>query len=121
MAMFKVNYFFKQGKYGWSETYYLTRDNHTTCLNTAQLLIASRVALLGGDNGDGVPTLEFIRVSDVEKQRDSLVFVVPSGQGKNITAISTADNPNLALLCRVEADPFFRRQLYLRGQPDSLV
>lgn len=121
MAVFKVNLFFEGRRWGWSETYYAEYADVPAVVASTLDLIPLRVAMLGGDVALGEPRLKRFRISDVEIARDSTVRVVPPANGAPSTPIDTADNPNLALNVRCEAGPGYRRQLYLRGNPDKVV
>jgi hypothetical protein len=122
MPDYKVSWFFKQRTYGWSETFYITKANSLEVGNAVAFVIAKRVAMLGGAIGDNSsPYLSEIRVSDVAIQRDSRVLHVSPADGAPANPVGFADNPNLAILLDWYSGDLYRRQQYLRGNPDSLV
>jgi len=121
MAVIKINFFFQQGKYGWSETYYADKGSLPEAIASALIVRPFRVQLLGG-GGSEYPVLKKIRVSEINRAGDSLVEVVSDADGKVPgDGLSFAEIPSTALLVRAEAGTEYRRQLYLRGQPDLVV
>lgn len=121
MPVYKCQFFFRQLKYGWSDTFYLARDTTQSALDAAVDIAPSRIALLGGDGSEASPYLAAVRVSDVAVQRDSLIDRYNRVQGSNRIPLGPADIPSVSILLRCESGPNYRRQWYLRGQPDGLV
>lgn len=115
MPTYKCDMVFNQGRYGWSESWYktLSSGEYTQALNATSDLAKLRYKLLG----DGVQ-IEELRVSDVLKTRDSLVSFPQGLFGFNGVL---SGNPWDGLLCRLDAGPFHRRGLILRGIPDDWV
>lgn len=116
MARVRAIFFFKDSAgYGWSEMLWSTLTELAPTMAAAKRLLRPRVALLGRN-----ASLEFIRVSDEEVKRDSLVYPVPPGdQVLRGTSEDQHDSANLALIVRMDAtNPTARRTLYMRGFKD---
>jgi len=123
--IYKVEWFFAQPTlkgYGWGEVAYVEKDTVDQALTVGKQMVPFRVALLGGGGlaAATAPRLAEVRVSDIRIQRDSLVEVIPAADGTPVNPIGEADNPNLSVLLRIESGSQYRRQWYIRGQPDSL-
>ena len=118
MPQLRATFFFKDsGGYGWSETIHSTKPDLTACLAAASSLAAFRISCLGGTS-----YLPFVRVSDDEVKRDSLIFKVPPGDMFNTSAAGTSsDIANTSLTVRLSSTPLRRRTLYMRGIPDDVV
>ena len=112
----RTTIFFKQGSYGWTETYFLPTTTLTNALLKAELLVSLRRALLGD-----VSRITYVRVSDDEKFRDSLVRVQPPDLQTGPAGNGNPDPAYTSLLLRLEGGEEHRRQLYLRGIPDSVI
>lgn len=137
----KCTIFFTDGKYGWSES--LWNSSQTTLdrvLEKGITLARKRLPLCGAG-----PQVPYIRVSDESQYRDSLietlnlVTIKPDGtqatqgtQGgtqptfiapvlKPLTGIDASDRPYSAILVRNESGTLYRRLMYLRGCPDSII
>jgi len=121
MPTYKCNYFFKFSDFGWSETLYCDDINAAAAMVRAKNLIVPRVQMLGGGSTGANPRLAEVRISNIQIQRDSLIYQVPPLDGVAPNPVGTTDNPNLCLLLRLDSGDLYRRQLYLRGQPDLLI
>jgi len=121
VAINKVNLFYEQGKFGWSEVYYRQNETLADTIKAAKRL-ATRRCEMNGDN----TTLTYIRASVRDVQGDSEIDVetMSTGtQGKiSVAAVNGAsDSPWTAFLFRCEYDALHRRMLYARGVPDSSI
>ncbi len=114
----KVNFFLKEtdAGAGWSETYYYSSVDLPNVLVKAIVLAKKRLACLPFS-----VALPYVRVADDAIQRDSLVYVPPAIYGALNQPDQQVDVPWNAILCRLSSGSLYRRQLYLRGAPDSLI
>lgn len=117
----KINFFFKQGELGWSETYYAVKENTRAALDSAKTVMPFRVGLLGGIGGAENPRLAEIRVSDVAIERDSLTYNVPPADGSFSAGPRGAALVHSALLIDALATDRYRRSLMLRGFRQDLI
>jgi hypothetical protein len=102
--------------YGWTETWYSAGANYFQVLNAAKAMAAARVQMNGVNTA-----LTFIRVSDDELKRDTLVYAVPVPDQRPTGLLTQAsDIANTALVLRLEASPTKHSQMYLRGLPDDI-
>jgi len=129
MPYYKLSYEFEQGKWGWSENFYIQRDNLSlaTTAATATPLLNARAALLGNNPATGTanPSLTAVRISNYGLQRDStLVYLNQPG---TFAVGGMPDIPNTCILVSIKSkypgDPTarYRRSLYMRGIPDDMV
>lgn len=117
MAISRATFFFKQRRWGWSETLFSSESDLKVLLNRAKDYLPVRNNLNGADT-----TCEYIRVSDDAVKRDAEVFVPPPGDQKArwVTA-GSSDVPTTCALIRLQGSPTGRRSLQLRGIPDDIV
>lgn len=128
MATYKTLWFLSQGPWGWSEVHFQEQSDATAALDNARnvQLLTARKNMLGSQSGVGFfqPSITDIRVSNVEKPRDSRrasVSAIAASPPNN----QEADIPNTSinLLFRGEATfgvPYQKLQ-FCRGNPDTLV
>ena len=122
MPVYKANFFFSQRQLGWSETWFLDRVDASAALTSMIPLVPLRVGMLGGNGlGASDPRLKQVRVSNINIERDSLVYAVPPADQFTSSLLGVADSPHLALITRCEAGDLYRRTWFLRGFPDVLV
>lgn len=129
MAIYKLTYFFQQDKYGWSETFYIEAVNLDAAktVATANSVVNARAALLAQNSALGIvnPSIEAVRISNIAVKRDAALYYL-NVLGTYTTA-GYADFPNTAILVSIKGKApgdtaeRYRRSLYLRGQPDTLV
>jgi hypothetical protein len=134
----RATLFFTSDKYGWSETFFKVADDLQAVLEDAVRMAVNRIRLCGTN-----VELDYVRVSDDDIRRDSLVAqpnltaqlkksvrdvldvggegAKPKEQKINVAAPDPADQPYSAILLRMEAGPLYRRPMYLRGCPDSII
>jgi len=117
MPVIRATFFFKQRKWGWSESLFSTRADRQPALDDAIAYLPIRVALNGVDT-----TCEYIRISDDLIKRDSLIFAPPTEDQKarSIT-VGESDIPNTCIVMRMQSSPTGRRTLSMRGIPDRIV
>lgn len=116
MPMFKMTWVFNWGRAGWSESWYVEQDDIVSALFIAKGQLAGlRKKLLGKG-----AILETAIVSDVAVDGDSLTEEIPL-LGDFKAADLDADTPWNAMYCRCEAANRARRQMWLRGIPDSWI
>lgn len=117
MANIRATFMFKNDNgAGWSETIFSTQIAIPLAMVNAKLMIAPRVGMLGRGS-----SLAFIRVSDDDVKRDSLIYAVPDGDGRpKSRQIQTADIAHTCLLLRIESGFTKRRSLFVRGVPDNI-
>lgn len=118
MAQIRATFFMRnQRGYGWSETLFSTRANLVEVMADAILLFPKRVNCNGND-----VNLYWIRVSDDEIKRDSLVYPVPEGnqQSKN-RDLGDSEDANTCLDVQLKAGLLHRRFIYMRGIPDNCI
>lgn len=107
MTAIRATFFFEQGKYGWSESLHNTSSGLQNVMDQAVALAAKRVKML-----PEFCQLSYIRVSDDEQERDTIV--------RNVTppnfdaAVSASASAFTACLLRLEASPTRRRLMYMR-------
>lgn len=129
MADMKCTMIFHSGIQGFSETWYYSGVDYTAAMTALRKLANARHALCGAE-----VTLDYLRVSDEAKRRDSLVeapnakTVQKVGVGADIGGESTlivdwgnTDKPDQGILARVEATADFRGMHCIRGVPDALI
>lgn len=112
----RLTMFFEQGKYGWTETFYLPNSTLSDALTKGFILRERRRNLLGAN-----ATIKALRVSDDAFFRDSLLQTVPSDLGNGLLTWGNSDPAFTALLWRLEGGERHRRQLYMRGVPDEVI
>lgn len=113
MPAYRATMIFNWGRYGWTETWYLTAGDITLAQRRMSAPATTRSHLLGAG-----ALLEAVRISDTAIGGDSLL-VGSDGTWKSDDA--AADAPWNAILARVEATDKHRRQMWLRGVPDSWI
>lgn len=115
--MFRTTFFFTNLRSGWSETFYsATATSLQTALDNSIVLADKRIGCISGP-----AALNYIRVSDDEVLRDSLISI-PSDRGRyNKDLVDPADAPFSAVLVRLQSGPLYRRPWYLRGMPDNVI
>lgn len=117
MPVIRSTFFFKQLKWGWSETLFSTAGTREVALQQAKDYLPVRVRLNGFET-----TCEYVRISDDLIKRDSLIWAPPTEDQKSrlITA-GESDIPNTCVVIRLQADPVGRRTLSMRGIPDRII
>lgn len=120
MPIYKVTVKFKGHVYGWGETYYAEYADHDGMRAALAAFVPLRVALLGGVTTINDPYLSSTRFSQVDRTGDSHPQRYLRTQGANPDPIGPAENPNLCVLIECNAGGDYRRQLYLRGNPDHI-
>jgi len=113
MATYQGTLIFNQGRYGWTETWYLTQSTYLDAQTKIVNYGTTRVKLLGIG-----ARIEAARVSDVAFLQDSLFVPLGldgTGQGTD------ADTPWNAILGRFDGGPLYRRQFWMRGVPDDWI
>lgn len=116
MPEYKCTFFFELAKYGWSETWFRQEATPDAALASSKVLAAQRASLLASP-----AQLSAVRISDESIQRDSLFFEWTGNALEGGNTFGNSDIPNTAALLRIEAGSLYRRNLYLRGIPDSFV
>lgn len=111
MATYKGTYLFNQGRYGWSESWYVDAATITDAAGYFSGVMTQRIKMLGRG-----ARMEMIRVSDVDIAGDSMIVLAPEDQ---ITAATPVDTPWNCLLVRVESGALYRRSMWMRGAPDE--
>jgi len=109
----RTTFFFEDGKYGWSESYFSQPASVQAARAAALLIAPKRIALLGTG-----PVFAAIRVSDADIERDSLITLaadIPTGKDRREEA---SDVPYSSWLCQLSNGTRYKRPLYLRGCPD---
>jgi len=120
-VMNRVDFFFEQGKFGWSESYYRAQEELSVTLTAAKKLAKLRAAFNGTDT-----TLTYVRVSkrdvfnDSEIDSDS-IGTHNRGKVQIVNFVGPSDAPWNAFLIRCQHDGLHRRMMYLRGIPDVMV
>jgi hypothetical protein len=112
MPTYQLTTVFNQGKSGWSETWYCQASNHEQALTKLRNVLPLRQGLLGGG-----ASIEYVRVSDVAIKGDSQVQQLTNWSVS--TSPTGADEPWDGVYVRAEAGPLYRRQMFLRGIPDT--
>lgn len=115
MPVYRCSQLFEYGKYGWSESFYLTSGSHQLALNATQALSIPRKSFLSAEC-----KITSIRVGDVAIKRDVLPFVYPGG-GLEGNVSDPPDGPWTAQLINLRAGYEFSRKLWLRGLGDVWV
>jgi len=108
--------FFGQGDNGWTETWYATKSGPGQALEDLAIPARRRIGLLGEQS-----KLRLTRVSDVAIKGDSLVSDLDTTDISRMTpdAPDPSDVVYTGWLVRFEAGSNYRRELILRGAPDS--
>lgn len=115
-STFRSTWFFGQGNYGWSETWFHSKDNHQQVLSVVENVRPYRKQILvAGAN------LRAVRISDDSIFRDSLLKPYSAKDQEGQDVVGDADFPFVSVLCRAESSALLRRQLWLRGIPDPLT
>jgi hypothetical protein len=121
MAILKGTFFFVQRKWGWTETFYFEKDSHDQAMRAMQEIVPFRARMFGGSILSDGPHIVKLRVSDVDIQRDALVYTWPGTGAYGPDELEYADNPNLAIVARLSSGTKYWRQIYIRGQPDAVT
>lgn len=116
MATYKITFIFGADKQGWSELWYVDANDIQTAGLRGLEVASSRKGLLGTGS-----VLEAIRVSDEAIRNDSLIQLTPPVAAGPGVGNAIRDTPGNAWLCRIQAGALYRRQLWLRGIPDSWI
>lgn len=109
----RTTFFFTDGKYGWSETFFSQPEGLAEAKAKALVLARSRFALLGQG-----PVFSGIRVSDDDVQRDSLIVLANEIPVDKVRPSDASDVPYSSLLLRWNSGSLYWRQHYCRGVPD---
>lgn len=116
MANWKVTFFLSLGKQGWSETYYTTVEGSNAAFLRAKGLANLRNTCLGAN-----VAFEAIRLSDDAVQGDADLSSSNVVTTSTVQKDAVADPPFVANLIRCQSGLSYRRHIYLRGIPDSVV
>jgi hypothetical protein len=122
MANFRVTYFMNQGRAGWSETWYLTKDSAVAALQSAIAAGIVRTNLMGWGT-----RIDAVRVSDEailfdKELRGPDAFPVPAeGNIVSGSVQNAALDPGDALLCVAGAGQLYHRPFWYRGLPDNMT
>lgn len=111
-----MTFIFNQGRLGFSESWYCTRDDLATALTDAVFVANFRKGLLGRGC-----FIEAIRVSDEAVLNDSLVQIIQLQPPNNAPNALFAGDPWDSIFARVQAGALYRRQLWMRGVPDVWI
>lgn len=112
----KVDFWFAQHQYGWSETYWRYNDpSLAVSLKQAEIMADFRCKLMGGQT-----RLDVLRVSDMNINFDSLVSDKVYYCGKEFAG-GESEREYTALMVRQKAFPGYGRTLYLRGFPKGII
>lgn len=117
MAEFIGTCFFKSGTYGWSESFYTVKDDHTAAIARMRGYKNSRRTVLNRD-----AFITYIRVSNIGAPNDSGVeyYAAADGRGQFGNA-AEGEQPYDGLLIRLEGTPASRRMFILRGMPRGQI
>lgn len=116
----KMTFFFKSSGQGWTESWYV-RDvvDYDALLKLGKDYAPLRAALLGIGG-----SLEYVRISDDEVKRETLVYQCPVKDGTSSYFVdSTKDRIDqgwMRALLRCEGTPFYRKSWMLAGLPDRV-
>jgi hypothetical protein len=116
---FRLTMFFAARKAGWTESFFSAAASHSAALIDLKALAAVRKELLGVQG-----RLEFLRVSDVNQQRDALIEALFGDDARSLAAAANqanSDDPSEGVLYRFVIDPFRWRSSYVRGIWDDVV
>lgn len=114
MAVGKLTYFFNQGRWGWSETWYKTVGTLPDLYRAGLAFADKRAACLAKGC-----IIEAMRSSLEGVNGDSYMETALGGKLPKTPIVLEADAPWNALLLRAEATSLYRRQVWLRGVPDE--
>lgn len=114
MPVYKVDFIFNSQRQGWSETFYQTVSSSDLAIQNAVTVGQARIKLLGNQN-----QIDAIRVSDVAILGDSVVDETLAQQNTRIGAATARDLPAVSVLGRATSENKYRRQIWVRGIPDS--
>lgn len=109
---FKASLFFQMNAFGWTESYYSLGATLEDVRITAELLAQKRALMLPGTS-----RITYIRVSDVNVFRDSMLVPLPAVGfgGGQFGAQFAAEFPSTAILIRLFATAVARGRIFLRG------
>ena len=113
---FKMTAFFYDGSGGWSESWYTNDANLTDAYNNIPVYVTARSLMLGPGC-----FIQYARVVDLSLPGASLIA---SFNPPNLPALSTTimhDFNRNDILVRIQAGEQYRRQMWLRGVPDSFI
>jgi hypothetical protein len=113
MATFKIDFIFNQGSGGFSESWYLTTNDHTSAFQAVDTVSRERALCLANS-----VIWEAVRVSDTDVLGDSLV----SADYDSIPTTALPGDVNaVGALIITNATALYRRPFILRGMPDNFV
>lgn len=113
---FKGTFFFRFGGFAWSESWYLQAADLGTSWTQMDKCAERRAEMLGSG-----ALLYAIRVSDPATPRVALTRPV-NYPGPPDSALTTVDTPYNAIYVKTQdANTLYRRQLWMRGIPDSWI
>lgn len=125
---YKTTYFFDQGGYGWSESFYQEASTSEAALANASDLnyLTARRRLLGvtTDGSDIQPRLLAVRVSNINTAFRDVAVATFDPSASSLATGFTADIPNTTLLLRFTMSLggfFYHRAQFLRGVPDLVI
>jgi hypothetical protein len=116
----RLTVFFQSGTYGWTETLFpgVPDGDYGAAIAAANIYCPVRQGLLAAGAGTA-PVIVGYRVSDDTIFRDALVqFFQPPLAG---SFSGVPETPFSCCLVRLVAGPLWRRPLYLRGIPSTIV
>lgn len=117
VANYKATFIFNQGRAGWSEVMYFTKNDIDAALVSAANVADKRAGLMSTET-----VLEAVRVSDEGITGDSLIkFVNLNGPIANKSDEGPGDVSAVGWLARLGAGALYRRAYWLRGLPDTYV
>jgi hypothetical protein len=116
MSTGRGTYFFSQGGFAWSETWYVAATSLDDAWEKMNSAADRRAEMIGSG-----ALLFAIRVTDVDQPRVSLTKPV-NYPGPPDSAATTVDTPYNGIYVKVQdTNRFYRRQMWLRGVPDSWI
>lgn len=127
----RVQFFFRDAKYTWSEVHYRIEadEDEDATFEAAEQLGLARVGCLGvvpfvvGDE-DLSPSLDQIRITWLRERGSSAVSTVFRGKTWEISELESnmpPDRPYSTLRLRAECTDRYRKSIYMRGIPDSVI
>lgn len=121
MPDFKVDFVCNAGKQGFVETWYVNKDTEPTCRAFAELFAVERAKLFG----TGL-LIEALRIRDTAADSPTFLYTtttkgLPFAIGKASNANNLADQVNAAIFARASTTGGKKRQIWLRGCPDSWI
>jgi hypothetical protein len=116
----RLTVFFQSGTYGWTETLFpgVADGDYAAAVGAGSAYCAMRQGLLAAGAGTA-PVIVGFRVSDDTIFRDALVQLFQPPLAGTFSGVP--ETPFSACLVRLVAGPLWRRPLYLRGIPSTIV